>query len=66
MTNGLLAVIRKLAVRMAGLCQFILALPQAQHPHILLLDDKTRFSKAPPLCEETMCDTFRLPMAFDF
>lgn len=51
---------------MAGLCQFILALPQAQHPHILLLDDKTRFSKVPPLCEETMCDTVRLPMAFDF
>lgn len=51
---------------MAGLCRFILASPQAQHPHILLQDDKAQFSKVPPLYEEALCDTFRLSMAFDF
>jgi hypothetical protein len=51
---------------MAGLCPFILALPQAQHPHILLQDEKARLSKVPPLYEEAPWDTFRLPVAFDF
>lgn len=52
------------AVRMAGLCPFILVLPQAQNPNTQLRD-KVWFSKVPPLYEEAMCDTFKLPMALD-
>lgn len=51
-------------MHMAGLCPFILALPQAQNPHTQLRD-KVWFSKVPLLYEEAMCDAFKLPMALD-